>query len=82
MATTITCDVCKRDCNDYGHNKYSYLVHLDSDRVGYVDRNFNAVSGRPLTFDLCNECYNVVVGASVAKFKQLQKEYECQQLPQ
>lgn len=37
--------------------------------LGYVDRDDNFVSGRDVTADLCNKCYNEIVGAAVKILK-------------
>jgi hypothetical protein len=40
----------------------------------YVDREFNIVSGREVTFDLCLKCYNRVMGRAVAEFRAISDE--------
>ena len=62
----IYCDRCEKEG---ASNKFQYLCHLDTDKIGYVDNDFNRVSGRYIEKDLCNKCYNEVVGASVAILK-------------
>ena len=57
----VICDKCGKDAN----NKFSYLCHLESEHLGYVDKDFNRVSGRTIEKDLCNKCYNDIVGLAV-----------------
>ena len=58
----VICDKCGEDG---ASNKFSYLCHLESEQVGYVDRDFNRVGGRTMEKDLCNKCYNDIVGLAV-----------------
>lgn len=53
---------------------FAVKVHLlQSDlSSGYVDRDLNPVSGRMENLDLCNACYNLIMGAAVDKLVELQ----------
>ena len=81
MATTYTCDACSRTGSV---NKFEYLCHIDEmlkdpkegPKRFYVDREFNAVSGRRESVDLCNECYNRVMIATVQMIRQIQRSTE------
>jgi predicted PP-loop superfamily ATPase len=71
-----TCDGCSRECNDsIGQHRVSFPYHLVEDPAirGYQDREGNVVSGRLDSFDLCNRCFNVVMGAAVDKLKELKE---------
>jgi len=73
MATKTFCDACGREG---ASNKFSFLTHLNPKRdnqrgSGYVDAEFNMISGRSDTIDLCNKCYNSIVGAAINKFKEI-----------
>jgi hypothetical protein len=74
MATKIFCDACGADSADAGRNRYEYLCHLDTTKMGFCDRNLEPVSGRTIEVDLCNKCYNIVVAPSVAALKKIQIE--------
>lgn len=74
MAIKIFCDACG---NEGASNEFSFRCHLSAIYEGkllsgYSDRDFNPVSGRNDTVDLCNKCYNIVVMPSVIKLKELQ----------
>ena len=58
----VICDKCGKDG---ASNKFTYLCHLESEKIGYVDKDFNRVSGRTIEKDLCNKCYNDIVGLAV-----------------
>ena len=72
----IVCDCCGKDG---ARNTFGYLCHLDGlatggDNGGYVDFEFNSVSGRYESKDLCNKCYNDIVLESVKAFHKLKKK--------
>jgi|GEM_PF-2610313 len=70
------CDACGKLIKN-SFNTFSYKVHLDfvlNRHVGYVDGNGEPVSGRCVTYELCNHCYNRVMIESVKKFKELRKK--------
>lgn len=75
MSTKRYCDACGKENPD---NTFSYLCHLDnltSNAHSYVDSEDNCISGRLITVDLCNKCYNAVVYPSVQKFKEIKNEH-------
>jgi hypothetical protein len=61
------CDRCGVESKDnHSLNPVSILCHLAEvdkrDKVnGYSDSDGNAISGRSVTFELCNRCYNKVM---------------------
>lgn len=72
MIKTI-CDACG---NENAGNKFSYLCHLD-DHIGlYSDGKGNIISGRSIDIDLCNACYNKIVGAAVKEFKKINPNFK------
>lgn len=72
----IFCDCCGKETKSVNH--FTYLCHLEdkSHTNGYVDNEMNRVSGRHVSKDLCNKCYNDVVSASVNKFLELKEKYK------
>lgn len=68
----VICDAC--GC-EKAKNKFEYLCHLDDNNpvTGYTDNNGNAVSGRSVSVDLCNKCYNDILSKAVAEIKWLSK---------
>lgn len=75
MATIVVCDVCgKVSGNQSSHNKFEYKIHLNDKNTGYQDTEGNKVSGRYLSVDLCNKCYNKIVGVSVELLKHEQNQ--------
>jgi hypothetical protein len=62
------CDACKSEIKGRGKNTYSGPCHLLEEdkrgKLGYVDADHNPVSGRDVSFDLCNRCSNEVHGAA------------------
>lgn len=59
--------ICDK-CGAPAKNKFVYSYHLEIDSVGYVDKDFNRVSGRTVEKDLCNKCYNNIMGLAVQEF--------------
>ena len=78
MKLTI-CDCCGKEG---AKNKFEYLVHLDDvaengyQLHGYCDLDGNYISGKYVSVDLCNKCYNDIVIKSVVEFKQNKVKYE------
>lgn len=74
MATKFFCDCCNKETK-HRPNQFEYLIHLDdmTSVHGYVDSDWNRISGRTVVVDLCNKCYNDVVSVAVQKFKELRK---------
>jgi len=63
----VVCDACGKEG---ANNTFSYRCHLDEPTAcGYVDGDGNPISGREVTVDLCNACYNRVVGKAVEVLK-------------
>jgi len=70
------CDVCGKD---KARNKFEYLCHLgDINANGgvvqmnvaeYIDNEGNSISGRTVGVDLCNKCYNEIVGKAVDELR-------------
>jgi len=71
MATCIYCDACGTLLADRV-NRFTYKCHLESETHGYADHVGNAISGRSVTADLCNACYNEIVGVAVKKMREVQ----------
>jgi len=62
------CDACGREGAE---NRFSYLIHLEPSLVNnqYIDNEGNPTSGREVSVELCNRCYNEIVGAAVSILK-------------
>jgi len=62
------CDACGREGAE---NRFSYLIHLEPSLVNnqYSDNEGNPTSGREVSVELCNRCYNEIVGAAVSILK-------------
>lgn len=43
--------ICDK-CGAHATNKFVYSCHLELDSIGYVDKDFNRVSGRMVEKDL------------------------------
>jgi len=75
--TYTVCDGCGEKLKRF-KNVFEYLVHLDDivngKTPGYADSAFNPVSGRFISKDLCNKCYNKVVIKAVQELKNIQNE--------
>ncbi len=67
----IFCDACGKEG---ASNRWGYRVHLDTGlrADGYMDSEGNTVSGRDVEVDMCNRCYNEIVGAAVKLLKKAQ----------
>ena len=72
----IRCDCCGKE--EVECNKFSYLCHLEAEGFllnnAYVDNDGNPVSRRDITRDLCNRCYNDIVGVAVERYVKLVRE--------
>jgi len=66
------CDACGMEMKNRG-KEFSYLCHLDEIKPSYGDADGNGISGRSIESNLCNACYNIIMGEAVKKFKKLQK---------
>jgi hypothetical protein len=70
------CDACEKEIiSSNGGTSCPVKVHLlDNNGINnmYIDRDFNPVSGRFENLDLCNACYNKIMGAAVAKLVEIQ----------
>lgn len=69
------CDACEKEMKTSNSGTFAVKVHLLDSNLsmgGYVDRDLNPVSGRMENLDLCNACYNLIMGAAVAKLVELQ----------
>jgi len=78
MSIVYQCDACGKTSKK-GLNVFSYLCHMEDIANGnlghgYVDSDFEIVSGRSVSSHLCNKCYNVVVIESVRKLYEIQKD--------
>lgn len=62
------CDRCGIETS--GPNKLELKVHLFDTKPGYVDCDFNGVSGLTKVLDLCNKCYNDIGSAAVQKLNE------------
>ena len=67
----VFCDACGKEG---ASNHWWYRVHLDKGlrADSYMDSEGNRVSGRDVEVDLCNRCYNEIVGAAVKLLKEKQ----------
>lgn len=63
------CDACG---NEGAINNFTYLCHLGEHYPGYADSNGNTISGRPITLDICNKCYNDILEPAIKKLKEIQ----------
>lgn len=59
----IFCDACSYEIKDHPMS-FAPLIHvvdhIDGNPSGYVDRDWNPISGRAVHFDLCLSCYNAI----------------------
>lgn len=71
----VFCDRCEKELK-HGRNVFRYSYHLDP-KTGFGghayidfdnDKAIVQVSGREIEKDVCNTCYNEVMGVAVAKF--------------
>ena len=68
LETDVIKVVCDKCGSDGARNKFSYLCHLErNDFNGHADKDGNRISGRYIEKDLCNKCYNKVVGLAVTE---------------
>lgn len=76
MATKIFCDGCGIDITEKGRTAVPFKKHLirrHDVRMGYEDRECNPVSDASETRDLCNKCYNIVMGTAWQAFVDIPK---------
>jgi hypothetical protein len=70
------CDACNKEVKRL--NSWGYLCHIDdyfTHKMGYVDNEGNSVSGREISVDLCNECYNKIVIKAVEELNNIRAEH-------
>ncbi len=58
----VICDKCGIDG---AYRKFSYAYHLERENINPVDKDGNKVSDTIVEKDLCNKCYNDIVGSAV-----------------
>lgn len=63
------CDKCGNQIDRPNHLELRVHLFAEPGR-GYVDQDFNSVSGNTKVLDLCNECYNIVGYAAVKKLNE------------
>jgi hypothetical protein len=74
----IYCDACQNEI-EHDSRVYSFdpLLHVcetgEGRHNGYVDRDFNATSGRTVHHDLCLPCYNEIFMAAYKVMKAVRK---------
>ncbi len=71
----VLCDACNSERkHEEVYKKFTVACHLvEPSSKGFINRDGVQVSGRTVDYDVCPRCYNVVLGAAVAKFNELQK---------
>lgn len=66
----IYCDACGKE--DSG-KKFDGPCHLLDekfrDKLGYIDDSGNSISGRNVTFDVCNKCWNEIYSNKIYTVK-------------
>lgn len=68
------CDRCSRELCPTSFQHFEVPCHIaEPHGHGYIDRELNQVSGRMVTFDLCNACSNLVYTAA---FRVIHEEKE------
>ena len=71
------CDCCTEETGEL--YPISYLCHIDQiidgDTSIYVDREFNAVSGKFIYKYVCIRCYNNIMTSCVKKFRELKNGF-------
>jgi hypothetical protein len=71
------CDACEIEISSPNAGVLAVKIHLlerkDVSRM-YADRDGNPISSRFENLDLCNACYNKIMGAAVAKLHEIQAE--------
>lgn len=76
MATKIFCDGCGIDITEKGRTAVPFKKHIVrryDGGMGYVDGAGNHVSDASETRDLCNKCYNIVMGTAWQAFVDIPK---------
>lgn len=74
-----TCDVCGEVIKG-SRNTYTGPCHLLDEKLrgkaGYTDQENDEVSGRMVTYDLCNKHSNEVHGEAARKFFELKSKFK------
>ncbi len=79
MTTKTYCDACGAEC-DMNMTVLKYRCHLDhlvgapGAKPGYVDPEWNMISGRYIERDLCAACYNEIGVVALKKFYEIKSE--------
>ena len=61
------CDACRQEASCHVFDVPCHIA--EPNRSGYIDRDGNQVSGRIVSFDLCNACSNKVYEAALNEIK-------------
>lgn len=72
------CDACGCSIDDHKtYRKFTFGIHLTGDlRTRYVDANHNLVSMVDSTYEICNYCYNKIMGPAVNEFDDIRKNHD------
>jgi hypothetical protein len=83
----IFCDACGEEILKGRVHTLSYLCHLDKayrGSCGYVEgkvdkisgkTQFDSISGREVSYEICTRCYNRVMSKAVEALEKLQSEH-------
>ena len=73
--TKYFCDCCGRETTSL--YKFEYYIHIDdvlNGKLGYIDNEYNPVSGRTTRNELCAKCYNEIVIEAVKKMVEMKSK--------
>ena len=75
--TTIYCDACGQETGEKNLEYLTYKTQIDQimnkDASHYVDNNWNVITGKTNTLELCRYCYNRIMLEALNKLFQIKE---------
>ncbi len=73
------CDCCGKETKEgYKFEHYNGMVPIKKDHIMriFVDKNGNPLSSNKETKELCDNCYNIIIGKALKEFNALKGRIE------
>lgn len=69
------CDACGTEIHGFGRLTFDYLCHIGQRDVSraFVDPEGNRCSGKPVSQDVCQRCYNEIYEAAFRCFQSIRE---------
>ncbi len=64
-----TCDCCGKVMTPFEAKGIDFPCHICEEKIGYLDKDMQSVSGRTVEYHMCSTCYNKVWSAAWKELK-------------